>query len=528
MSLKDWLESLDPDGFLAQYHESLVSRFDSVVQLLEVYTTKDGEVDPQFFEDVGIKKLGHRRLFQQWFRQQRKIREAKSSHQWCGGVMMQRNAPLCIGWLLLSITAALKVQVPFVKADAPFLLLLSDVGFTPGVELTVNISSDRPGAVFLLLSATQLHDWLHSPPRANLDGNLSSYFASQWRQPLSSHLSTRIDLDLPKVDFFYAGIFDPTFDGGMPKVYQIELDFVNAHGQHLPSQWAKLPLVWGISSVAFSFFVQGAVILTSTSWYRASTPMHGLLSFCAALKAVELVVRADLFRVLSMTGDAPPWKFQVWRLLHYVTDTFELLVMVLIALGREKMNHPMFFTTQTWARVHCGLKNDLEFQVKFKLKQSFRHINCKIKCHSFGRCHVSTAVLLQAMSWKQTLERELSHARSWKKAVEVIGFLQGEWKNAEDSTESYFVTGTSVRRTNARGTKTFEKHLVWEDRWNAVSWGPNKGYYLDTPKPHDQTVKWSAYKRGGKPFRWNRPKDDTERLATCLNFCGIGRSRHPS
>lgn len=40
--------------------------------------------------------------------------------------------------------------------------------------------------------------------------------------------------------------------------------------------------------------------------------------------------------------------FQVWRLLHYVTDTFELLVMVLIALGREKMNHPMFFTTQTW------------------------------------------------------------------------------------------------------------------------------------------------------------------------------------
>ncbi len=32
-----------------------------------------------------------------------------------------------------------------------------------------------------------------------------------------------------------------------------------------------------------------------------------------------------------------PLVFQVWRLLHYVTDTFELLVMVLIALGREKM-----------------------------------------------------------------------------------------------------------------------------------------------------------------------------------------------
>lgn len=27
------------------------------------------------------------------------------------------------------------------------MLLRADVGFTPGVELTVNISSDRPGAV---------------------------------------------------------------------------------------------------------------------------------------------------------------------------------------------------------------------------------------------------------------------------------------------------------------------------------------------------------------------------------------------
>jgi len=104
------------------------------------------------------------------------------------------------------------------------------------------------------------------------------------------------------------------------------------------------------------------------------------------------------------------------------------------------------------------------------------------------------------------VEAELSQCRSWKKALEVIEFLQGEWCNADDSNESYFVMGTSVRRTNSQGTKTFEKYLRWEDQWDAISWGPNQKFYLDTPQPQDETVHWSTYKRGAKPFRWNRPR----------------------
>lgn len=90
--------------------------------------------------------------------------------------------------------------------------------------------------------------------------------------------------------------------------------------------------------------------------------------------------------------------------------------------------------------------------------------------------------------------------------MEVIEFLQGEWTNAEDSSENYFVMGTSVRRINSKGTKTFEKHLQWEDKWKAISWGTSQRYYLDTPQPKDQVVRWSAYKKGGKAFRWYRPK----------------------
>eukprot|EP00435_Cladocopium_sp_Y103_P066907 s662_g29.t1 len=371
-------------------------------------------------------------------------------------------------WALWScfLCSGLKVQVPSFTADVPFLLLLADVGFTPGVELSVNITSSEPGAVFLLLSSTQLHDWLHGPPREDTDGNLSSYFASQWRQPLSRQLSARIDLDLPKVDFFYAGIFDPTFNAETPKKYKIDLDFVNAHGQHLPVQWAKLPLMWAISSIAFSFFVQGAVILTSTTWYRSSTPLHGLLMLCAALKAIELVVRAELFRVLSLAGDAPPWKLKVWRLLHYVTDTFELLVMVA----------PPCVNSYT-------VSDD------------------ELETIRGGRAF--------AMS---LLEESLGGDRipAGPKVVDASA--------TQDSNESYFVMGTSVRRTNSQGTKTFEKYLRWEDRWDAISWGPHQRpladwqmrrlgqFYLDTPQPQDETVHWSAYKRGAKPFRWNRPR----------------------
>eukprot|EP00913_Durusdinium_trenchii_P002499 g2311.t1 len=66
------------------------------------------------------------------------------------------------------------------------------------------------------------------------------------------------------------------------------------------------------------------------------------------------------------------------------------------------------------------------------------------------------------MSWRHAVEADLAHAHYWKQALEVIEFLQGEWTNAEDSSENYFVMGTSVRRINSKGTKTFEKHLQWE------------------------------------------------------------------
>eukprot|EP00747_Dinoflagellata_sp_TGD_P169682 gnl/TRDRNA2_/TRDRNA2_199309_c0_seq1.p1 gnl/TRDRNA2_/TRDRNA2_199309_c0~~gnl/TRDRNA2_/TRDRNA2_199309_c0_seq1.p1 ORF type:complete len:325 (+),score=62.24 gnl/TRDRNA2_/TRDRNA2_199309_c0_seq1:72-977(+) len=67
MSIKDWLMSLDDSGFLVQYHDPIVAKFDSLEQIVDVYVKK-GVFNQQFFEEAGIKKLGHKRLFEKWFK----------------------------------------------------------------------------------------------------------------------------------------------------------------------------------------------------------------------------------------------------------------------------------------------------------------------------------------------------------------------------------------------------------------------------------------------------------------------------
>jgi len=90
-----------------------------------------------------------------------------------------------------------------------------------------------------------------------------------------------------------------------------------------------------------------------------------------------------------------------------------------------------------------------------------------------------------------------------------LDFLQGDWTNSEDSRETYLVTGRTVRRTNKQGVRTFQNHLVWEEKWQTLSWGGTRRYYLDKPSPKDEVVQWADYK-GGKPFRWHRPNASPE------------------
>jgi len=70
--VKAWLAELDDSGVLQQYSDCLVEQFgDSVDDLADKYAPlqMDGKrpLDKQFFADCGVKKIGHKRIFERYF-----------------------------------------------------------------------------------------------------------------------------------------------------------------------------------------------------------------------------------------------------------------------------------------------------------------------------------------------------------------------------------------------------------------------------------------------------------------------------
>eukprot|EP00928_Gymnodinium_smaydae_P028280 TRINITY_DN21603_c0_g1_i1.p1 TRINITY_DN21603_c0_g1~~TRINITY_DN21603_c0_g1_i1.p1 ORF type:complete len:402 (+),score=74.80 TRINITY_DN21603_c0_g1_i1:166-1371(+) len=66
--LAEWLRMVDPALFLLQYEGQLASRFGSLAVIEERHVHSDGRLDEAFFGEIQVKKLGHRRLFERWFR----------------------------------------------------------------------------------------------------------------------------------------------------------------------------------------------------------------------------------------------------------------------------------------------------------------------------------------------------------------------------------------------------------------------------------------------------------------------------
>merc|ERR1712032_1611699 len=70
-SVQEWLSVVDECGMLVQYADALIKNFQSVEQIVTAYTkvSVDGStsVEPRFFDDLHIKKLGHKRMFERWF-----------------------------------------------------------------------------------------------------------------------------------------------------------------------------------------------------------------------------------------------------------------------------------------------------------------------------------------------------------------------------------------------------------------------------------------------------------------------------
>lgn len=71
LGIDAWLEKLERGrGSMTQiYGEALRGSFNSAAEVAEAYVTEDRGLDVKFFEDFDVKKIGHRRLFERWFRE---------------------------------------------------------------------------------------------------------------------------------------------------------------------------------------------------------------------------------------------------------------------------------------------------------------------------------------------------------------------------------------------------------------------------------------------------------------------------
>eukprot|EP00746_Dinoflagellata_sp_MGD_P167393 gnl/MRDRNA2_/MRDRNA2_97974_c0_seq1.p1 gnl/MRDRNA2_/MRDRNA2_97974_c0~~gnl/MRDRNA2_/MRDRNA2_97974_c0_seq1.p1 ORF type:complete len:322 (-),score=60.09 gnl/MRDRNA2_/MRDRNA2_97974_c0_seq1:9-974(-) len=70
LSIKEWLETMDPRGGLLIYQDAIESQLDSLQHLVSVYLTSgpDGHVvNNEFFDHMGVQKIGHKRFFLRWF-----------------------------------------------------------------------------------------------------------------------------------------------------------------------------------------------------------------------------------------------------------------------------------------------------------------------------------------------------------------------------------------------------------------------------------------------------------------------------
>lgn len=67
VSFREWLTSMEDAPFVVQYHDAIAAQFDSLGQIADLYVHNNA-LHEHFFDVVGIRKLGHKRIFEKWFR----------------------------------------------------------------------------------------------------------------------------------------------------------------------------------------------------------------------------------------------------------------------------------------------------------------------------------------------------------------------------------------------------------------------------------------------------------------------------
>merc|ERR1719240_760884 len=107
-----------------------------------------------------------------------------------------------------------------------------------------------------------------------------------------------------------------------------EFDYVNPGGQHLPLQMVGIPETLWVCSVAFAALMAAVTVALTMIWPHSANLLHMLFVGCLWLKSTELALKWKFFEILSSTGSAPNWRYQMWQLGAKFHDIFEIVLLL--------------------------------------------------------------------------------------------------------------------------------------------------------------------------------------------------------
>jgi len=218
------------------------------------------------------------------------------------------------------------------EVDAFIVLVMYNIGLSPGAEVWVNLTNtlDTPNTELVLLNKKQSLSW-HTMFTLGPDlpgGFFNPYFISQWRQPFVVSVSAKLRIEAMRDDVYFLGVMNPS---QQPLRLTGTVGFENPHGQPLALQQLHLADTLWLSSVAFMIFFVAAALLII--WSQASSALQTLLMLCIWLKLVAQMLGFVYLSSLEHETSTPARSPRLWQFVSNIHAVSEVLVMWLASLG---------------------------------------------------------------------------------------------------------------------------------------------------------------------------------------------------
>lgn len=206
------------------------------------------------------------------------------------------------------------------------------VSLAQGATISVNISVVKVTGdpSFVILTGSQLMDWLYMPPRPLPQGGWSNYLICSWRMPLKSTIDIVYNVSGRKPEEYWIGVLTEPM---MPIEVEGTVSFENPGGQHLSLEMVGYPETVRCACMAFLLLAVGVAIGFFFKLPRGMNALHSLFFFCITAKVSELFYKWRYFKKMEEYGIWSRESEQFWKITKHAHESCQLMMWLLLALG---------------------------------------------------------------------------------------------------------------------------------------------------------------------------------------------------